>query len=95
MVLRWPLRGGLPCDEDALQIRRGACVTSRAAGVLAGRLEVDDSTPPIDRLTVAVLVGGEDALEVQRPDVLRIESQHARERDRGVGAAPAAEQRLT
>ena len=41
-----------------------------------------------------MLFRGEHALEVERPDMLRVEAQDARERDRRICAAPTLVQRL-
>jgi hypothetical protein len=77
-----------------LEIRRGARIAARATRVLTGRLEVHDTPPALDRFAIAMLIRGQDALEVQRPDVFRIESQHPSERDSRIGAPATFEQRL-
>src|SRR4051812_33777732 len=66
--------------EDGVQVRRRARIAARPARELAGRLEVDHATPPLDGVAEALLLVQQHAVVVERAGMVRIEVQHAPER---------------
>ena len=64
--------------EDRVEVHRRARFAARAARELAGRIEVDHLAPALDRVAESLLIGEQDAVVVQRADVIRVEAQDAR-----------------
>jgi hypothetical protein len=80
--------------EDRLQVRRGARITPRTPGELAGRIDLDHPSPSLDRLAEPLLLVQQHPLIVQRADMRGIETQDAPECSRRIGALAHCQQRL-
>src|SRR5213592_3181818 len=80
--------------ENALEIRRRPDLALGATREVGRGSQLDDPPPALDRLAIPMLFGQQRALMKERTDVVRVESQDARERSHRVLLAIQRQQRL-